>query len=184
MQPPVTVVSQPVAELGRTAGLRLLRRLEGDRSPARRIRLEARLIVRGSCGASRVSVTDLLAELVAADSTNPDLEPGGAGEAAVAAILAARMAAIGLEVDVWDAAPGRPNVVGRLRGTGGGRSLMFCGHTDVVGAAPEAFVPSVRDGRMHGRGTCDMKAGIAAAVAAAERIGRRPAGRRRARSPG
>ncbi len=124
-----------------------------------------------------VSVTDLLAELVAADSTNPDLEPGGVGEAAVAAILAARMAAIGLEVDVWDAAPGRPNVVGRLRGTGGGRSLMFCGHTDVVGAAPEAFVPSVRGGRMHGRGTCDMKAGIAAAVAAAERLAAdRPAG--------
>ncbi len=52
VQPPVTVVSQPVAELGRTAGLRLLRRLEGDRSPPRRIRLEARLIVRGSCGAN------------------------------------------------------------------------------------------------------------------------------------
>jgi LacI family transcriptional regulator len=52
VQPPVTVVSQPVAELGRTAGLRLLRRLEGDRTPPRRIRLEARLIVRGSCGAN------------------------------------------------------------------------------------------------------------------------------------
>ena len=113
---------------------------------------------------------ELLAELVAADSTNPTLVPGGAGEGAVAAILARRMEAAGLEVDVWDAAPGRPNVVGRLPGTGGGRSLMFCGHTDVVGAAPEAFVPVVRDGRMHGRGTNDMKAGIAAAVVAAERL--------------
>ena len=113
-----------------------------------------------------MSATELLAELVAADSTNPDLEPGGAGEAAVAAIMAARLAAAGLEVDVWEAAPGRPNVVGRLPGLGGGRSLMLCGHTDVVGAAPGAFVPSVRDGRMHGRGTCDMKAGIAAALMA------------------
>jgi len=51
VEPPVTVVSQPVAELGRTAGERLLRRLSGDRTPPRRIRLQARLIVRGSCGA-------------------------------------------------------------------------------------------------------------------------------------
>jgi acetylornithine deacetylase len=121
-----------------------------------------------------VSTADLLAELVAADSTNPDLEPDGAGEAEVAAILAARMTALGLEVDVWDAAPGRPNVVGRLRGRGGGRSLMLCGHTDVVGAAPEAFVPRVAGGRMHGRGTCDMKAGIAAALTAAERLAADP----------
>ena len=120
------------------------------------------------------AAVDLLAELVAADSTNPTLVPGGAGEGAVAAILARRMEAAGLEVDVWDAAPGRPNVVGRLPGTGGGRSLMFCGHTDVVGAAPEAFVPVVRDGRMHGRGTNDMKAGIAAAVVAAERLAAGP----------
>ncbi len=116
------------------------------------------------------SAADLLGELVAADSTNPTLEPGGAGEAATAAILAARMRAAGLEVDEWDAAPGRPNVVGRLRGVGGGRSLMFCGHTDVVGADADAFVPHVRDGRMHGRGTNDMKGGIAACMAAVERL--------------
>ncbi len=117
---------------------------------------------------------DLLAEMVAADSTNPGLAPDGPGEAAVAAIIAARMRAAGLEVDVWDAAPGRPNVVGTLRGTGGGRSLMLCGHTDVVAAAPEAFVPCVRDGRMHGRGTCDMKAGIAASLYAVERLASDP----------
>jgi acetylornithine deacetylase len=117
---------------------------------------------------------ELLAELVAADSTNPTLVPGGAGEGAVAAILARRLEAAGLAVDVWDAAPGRPNVVGRLAGTGGGRSLMFCGHTDVVGAEPGAFTPVVRDGRMHGRGTNDMKAGIAAAVIAAERLAAGP----------
>jgi acetylornithine deacetylase len=117
---------------------------------------------------------ELLAELVAADSTNPTLVPGGAGEAGVAALLARRLQAAGLDVDVWDAAPGRPNVVGRLAGTGGGSSLMFCGHTDVVGAAPEAFTPVVRGGRMHGRGTNDMKAGIAAAVVAAERLAAGP----------
>lgn len=51
VQPPVTVVRQPVADLGRVAGERLLRRLEGDTGPPRRIRLDANLIVRGSCGA-------------------------------------------------------------------------------------------------------------------------------------
>ena len=123
-------------------------------------------------------VVELLASLVAADSTNPVLEEGGAGEAETAAILASAMERAGLEVDIWDAAPGRPNVVGRLRGTGGGRSLMFCGHTDVVAGTPEQFRPDIRDGRMYGRGTNDMKGGIAAAVVAAERLARgtRPAG--------
>ncbi|HXD69319.1 MAG TPA: LacI family DNA-binding transcriptional regulator [Gaiellales bacterium] len=51
VQPPVTVVRQPVADLGRVAGERLLRRLEGDAGPPKRIRLDANLIVRGSCGA-------------------------------------------------------------------------------------------------------------------------------------
>ena len=88
-----------------------------------------------------------------ADSTNPTLERDGAGEAEVARLLAERMQRAGLEVDVWDAAPGRPNVVGRLAGTGGGRSLMLCGHTDVVGGSPEQFRPELRDGRMYGRGT-------------------------------
>jgi acetylornithine deacetylase len=120
------------------------------------------------------AVAELLAELVAADSTNPTLVEGGAGETEVARILAQRLERAGLEVEVWDAAPGRPNVVGRLRGTGGGRTLMFCGHTDVVDAEPSAFVPVVRDGRMHGRGTNDMKGGIAASVVVAERLAAGP----------
>lgn len=114
--------------------------------------------------------SELLGQLVAADSTNPTLVPGGVGEAEVGRILAERLERAGLEVDVWDAAPGRPNVVGRLRGSGGGQTLMFCGHTDVVGAEPDAFVPEIRDGRLHGRGSNDMKAGIAAAVVAAEQL--------------
>ena len=138
MKPPLTVVCQPVAELGRAAAERLLgrasaatthRRAGAAADPADRARL---------LRSARVSdVAELLAELVAADSTNPTLVPGGVGEAEVGAHPGRAAGAGGLEVDVWDAAPGRPNVVGRLRGTGGGRSLMFCGHTDVVGADPE-----------------------------------------------
>lgn len=114
-----------------------------------------------------------LAALVRLDSTNPSLEDaGGAGEAAVADYMAQALREIGLDVDVWDAAPGRPNVVGLLRGSGGGRSLMFNAHTDTVGTAgmEAPFEPVVRGGRMYGRGTQDMKASLAAHLAAARAL--------------
>ncbi|MEI6449720.1 MAG: M20/M25/M40 family metallo-hydrolase [Actinomycetes bacterium] len=108
----------------------------------------------------------LLADMVRIDSSNPGLA-GGPGEAAFAAHLAALMERLGMEVDLWDALPGRPNVVGRLPGGGGGHSLMLLGHLDVVGPwGPEAFTPVVREGRMYGRGAADMKCGFAAALLA------------------
>jgi acetylornithine deacetylase len=118
----------------------------------------------------------LLARLVAIDSVNPALVPGGAGEAEVMAFAAAWMADAGMEVDVIEAAPGRPSVVGTARGRGGGRSLMLNGHLDTVGVEGmrEPHVPDVRDGRLHGRGGYDMKGGVAAcmlAAAAAARAG-------------
>ena len=116
----------------------------------------------------RERLVDQLADLVRIDSTNPTLVPDGAGEAAVAEVVAAAMRDLGLEVDVWAPAPGRPNVVGVLPGTGGGRSLMLNAHTDTVGVegmdAP--FTPRVEDGRMYGRGTQDMKGSLAAQLAA------------------
>lgn len=118
----------------------------------------------------------LTRELVATDSTNPQLSPGGAGEGAVARIIAERLERAGLEVSLSQVAPGRPNVVGRLRGSGGGSSLMLCGHMDVVAAEPEGFRPAIRDGRMYGRGTVDMKGGLAAAIAAVERLAAEPRG--------
>lgn len=116
----------------------------------------------------------LLASLIEADSTNPVLEPGGAGEAEVAGLIAEFLQGLGLMVDVWDAAPGRPNVVGVLPGRGRGRSLMFCGHTDVVAAGVEGFRPRIENGIMHGRGTADMKAGIVSAMRAVERLAAGP----------
>ena len=120
------------------------------------------------------ALEQLIAALVACDSTNPGLVPGGAGEHAVAQLIAAELTAAGLEVELSDALPGRPNVVGRLRGTGGGRTLMLCGHSDVVAAAPGLFTPRVRDGRLFGRGATDMKAGLAAALTAARRLAADP----------
>jgi acetylornithine deacetylase len=111
----------------------------------------------------------LVAGLVAIDSVNPALVPGGAGEAEVMSFAAAWLADAGLEVDVVQAAPGRPSVVATARGTGGGRSLMLNGHLDTVGVdgMREPHTPRVRDGRLYGRGGYDMKGGVAACMLAA-----------------
>jgi acetylornithine deacetylase len=113
----------------------------------------------------------LLRRLVAIDSRNPTLVSGAPGEARVAAALADVLRAWGFEVQLRDAAPERPNVVARV-GPTGGRTLLFNGHLDVVGVdgmthAP--FAPVERDGRLYGRGSCDMKGGVAAMCAAAAR---------------
>ena len=133
---------------------------------------------------------DLLRDLVAIDSTNPGLVPGAPGEEALVAFLARRRTAAGLEVDVWEPRPHRPNLVATLPGHGRAAqtpgaagavdgealpsavapSLMLVSHLDVVGAAAELFTPQVRDGRLYGRGSNDMKAGLAAAVVVAERL--------------
>ncbi len=115
---------------------------------------------------------ELLALLVACDSTNPSLVPGGAGESAVAALVAQRLEAAGLAVEMWDASSGRQSVLGVLKGTGRGRSLLLCSHLDVVGADRELFKPVVRSGRMYGRGTSDMKGGLAASILAACELAR------------
>ncbi|MGE0039722.1 MAG: M20/M25/M40 family metallo-hydrolase [Vicinamibacterales bacterium] len=114
----------------------------------------------------------LLRDLVAIDSVNPSLVPGAAGEAAIARALAEELRGMGLAVEVQEAAPGRPNVVGTLEGRGPGRSLMYCGHIDTVGVAGmgRPFVPEERDGRLYGRGSQDMKSGVAAMIGAARVI--------------
>src|SRR3954469_1551917 len=114
-------------------------------------------------------VISLLSDLVAIDSVNPSLVPGGRGEAQIADAVEAHLRAIGLDVQRQEVAPGRPNVVGVLEGSRPGRSLMYCGHIDTVGVAgmEAPFTPVVREGRLYGRGAQDMKAGIAAIVDAA-----------------
>jgi len=114
----------------------------------------------------------LTRELVRVDSRNPTLVAGAPGEGRVARVLADVLAAWGFDVTLRDAAPGRPNVIARLGGGGGGRSLMLNGHIDVVGVEGMTHAPwdpVVRDGRIYGRGSSDMKAGVAAMCAAAAR---------------
>ena len=114
----------------------------------------------------------LLKQLIGIDSVNPSLVDGAAGEAAIARALTEELRSIGLETHVQEAAPGRPNVVGVLEGRSPGRSLMFCGHTDTVGVAGMArpFDAGERDGRIYGRGSQDMKGGVAAMIGAARVI--------------
>ena len=111
----------------------------------------------------------LLADLVAIDSINPDLVSGAAGEGPIAAYIANWLARAGLEVTLDEALPGRTNVVGIARGTGGGKTLLLNGHVDTVGVAgmTDPFRPRSENGRLYGRGAYDMKGGLAACLVAA-----------------
>jgi acetylornithine deacetylase len=118
--------------------------------------------------AKSASLVDLTAELVAIDSVNPDLVPGGAGEAEMAKFVASWLEEAGLEVESEEIAPGRFNVVGIARGSGGGRSLLLNAHMDTVGTAgmKRSLEPREEDGRLYGRGAYDMKASLAAIMLA------------------
>ena len=114
-----------------------------------------------------------LIDMVRIDSSNPSLSPEGNGEAAVGAYVAQSMRAMGLEVIVDELAPGRVNVVGVLPGRGGGKTLLLNAHLDTVGFEGMTIDPlgaEIRDGRLYGRGSQDMKASMAAMMAAAKAL--------------
>jgi acetylornithine deacetylase len=112
------------------------------------------------------------AELIRRPSINPDLEPNPDAERPAQDWLRDQFATHGgYDVDYWSLADNRPNVVANRKGTGGGRSLIWSAHTDVVPVTPEQaeqwqgagpFSGEVRDGKLWGRGASDMKGAIAA----------------------
>ncbi|MCH7563585.1 MAG: ArgE/DapE family deacylase [Gemmatimonadetes bacterium] len=113
--------------------------------------------------------------LVATPSVNPLLEAGGHGEDSIARLTEAWLRAWGFEVERTEVAPGRFNVVGSIGAGGAGRTLILNGHLDTVGVAGmtvPAFDAEVRDGRLWGRGACDMKGGVASLLSASAALSR------------
>jgi acetylornithine deacetylase len=122
----------------------------------------------------RSDLNALLSSLVAADSVNPSLVPGGAGEHEVVTVIEDWARDAGLETERLEETPGRPSVLVRASGTGGGRSLLLCGHVDTVNVEgmSDAHTPRIDGDRLYGRGAYDMKAGVAAALLAAREAAR------------
>jgi acetylornithine deacetylase len=82
------------------------------------------------------------------------------------------MESLGMKVELVEPVPGRPSVIGRRPSPGGGRSLMLNGHLDTVGVEEmdRPFEARVEGGRLHGRGSYDMKGSIAACLAAVKAL--------------
>src|SRR5687767_8179571 len=125
---------------------------------------------------SRESVVDVLGRLVRTLSVNPTLAPGeGTGEEAVARVAVAWLQANGVRAWVDEVAPGRFNAVGEVGE--GDPTLVLCGHLDTVSTADmtiDPFDPKVEGGRLYGRGSYDMKGGVASIMSAMAALARAP----------
>jgi acetylornithine deacetylase/succinyl-diaminopimelate desuccinylase-like protein len=120
----------------------------------------------------------LTSDLIRIPSVNPtypgiDMDEVKGGESRVNQFLKPVMESAGLTTDLWEEEPGRANLVGVHKGSSRGRSLIFNGHVDVVPPGPEALwteaLPwsgKVANGRVYGRGSTDMKGGVACTIIA------------------
>jgi acetylornithine deacetylase len=146
--------------------------------------------VAAAIDAGRDRLVELTSRLIAFDTTARDGDAPAREEAPLQQYLGDRLGAAGATVDIWEPRPdefsgtrqipapisfaGRPQMAARFAGTGGGPSLLFNGHIDVVPSEPrdrwtsDPNRPEVRDGKLFGRGACDMKGGVAAMAFAAE----------------
>jgi len=110
-----------------------------------------------------------LSEMVAIPSVNSGLQPDGLNEGAMAAWSVKTFESMGLEAWSVEAAPGRPNAYGVWKGSGGGKSILLTGHMDVVqvfNMTIPPFDPRIEGGKLYGRGSFDMKAGLASCLGA------------------
>jgi acetylornithine deacetylase len=142
---------------------------------------------------ARAELVGLTAELVALDTTARRPGDQARDEEKLQRLLAARLAALGAEIDLWEPEAtgagdrflpagldfaGRPQLAAVLRGVGGGHSILLNGHIDAVDVEPrdkwtsDPFVLTERDGYLYGRGSNDMKGGIAGLVVALEALHR------------
>jgi acetylornithine deacetylase/succinyl-diaminopimelate desuccinylase family protein len=113
----------------------------------------------------------LTQELVKTPSENP---PGD--ERGVSGVVSERLEALGFKVELVESEPRRVNTLGRLEGSGGGRKFLFNGHYDTVPIgnldnwSVDPFGGLVKEGRIYGRGSGDMKGAIASAIVAAKAL--------------
>ena len=110
-----------------------------------------------------MDVIDILSELVKINSVNP--EWGGPGEGRIAKWVRTYLEDEGLEVSETEVLPGRPNIIAKIAGKNPGKRLVLETHMDTVATAGmtiDPFAPEIREGRLYGRGSVDVKAGLAA----------------------
>ncbi len=122
------------------------------------------------------ALIDLVQRLVRVPSVHDPAR--GLNEAPAAELVAEQMRAFGWSPELDLVAPGRPNVIAVIEGERPGRTLMFEGHTDVVTEGDHAnwtvdpFGAEISDGKLWGRGSADMKSGLAAMLFAADAVQR------------
>ncbi len=153
---------------------------------------DAELRIRQAVSERRDELVELATRLIGFDTTAREVGEPPREEAALQGYLADRLSAAGAEVDLWEPDAealagkplvppgldfaGRPQMIAAWRGRGGGRSLVFNGHIDAVSAEPrdawcsDPLIAVQRDGKLYGRGACDMKGGVAAMSLAAETL--------------
>jgi acetylornithine deacetylase len=146
--------------------------------------------IRAAAQAHEADLVALTRTLIGFDTTARGLDDPPRQEAPLQEYLAARLRAAGAEVELFEPGigvqgserqvpptlsfKGRPQLIARFPAAGAGRSLIFNGHIDAVSAEPlqqwshDPLDAVVRDGLLYGRGSCDMKGGVAAMVLAAE----------------
>ncbi len=111
-----------------------------------------------------------LQQLVSIESVNPSLDCNGKGENEICLYLAGILEEMGVETEILRFGDNRGSVVGVIKGSGEGKSIMLNGHIDTVGIANmdiDALNPKIEEGKLYGRGSEDMKSGVAAIIAAA-----------------
>jgi len=119
------------------------------------------------------NLLEVLREMIKINSVNPSFTKDGNGEWKITQYIGEYLSEIGLKVKFQEIKQNRANVIGILKGKGNGRSLMLNGHTDTVGINGmdiKPLNPKYEDGKVYGRGSLDMKGGLAAMIIAAETI--------------
>ena len=122
--------------------------------------------------ALKPELIELTQRLVQTPSENP---PGD--ERGVSGVVSERLEALGFGVELVEGEPRRVNTLGRLEGSGGGRNFLFNGHYDTVPVGDldfwsvDPFGGLVKEGRIYGRGSGDMKGAIASVIIAAKALG-------------